>query len=237
MFSGSANLNNKGKIHMSETSIIAIILSFIAVCGTLGGTWLGRLLERSNETRKWRRECCLEAYTKVLRSCRIVLSEAGKAYWETECGTLEHANQDKVVFEKVQEMDRAVDKAFLLGPWDIQESLDNLANHCGKEIGTKSVKCPKLPEDEWHKVCVTDFVVVYGEFCNAARNDLELFPKRYRIEGIAVYNKTIKELEEELSKGTISPEQAELRIKDLKMKLKKDRKEWDKKDLQARKNK
>ena len=127
---------------MSETSIIAIILSLIAVGGTLGGTWLGHLLERSNETRKWRRERCLEAYTEVFSSCDIVIFEADKAYG-IECGSPAHNKQHEVVLEKISEMYRASDKAILLGSPEVNKQLGDLTVYCGKEIGAKSVMCPK----------------------------------------------------------------------------------------------
>lgn len=197
---------------MSETSIIAIILSLIAVGGTLGGTLLGRLLERHNETRKWRRERCLEAYTEILSSCDFVVFEADKAYG-IECGSLVHNKQHEVVLEKVSEMYRTLDKAILLGSQEVHKKLSGLTLYCGAEIGAKSVMCPKLSKGEWHKIRVTDLAPLYSDCQNAARNDLEIFPKRYRIDGLA-------ELKEELSEGTISLEKAKLRLQELKMKLK-----------------
>lgn len=85
---------------MSESSIIAIILFLIAVGGTLGGAWFGRLLEQRNETRKWHREYCLEAIIEALNSCHIVAFEADNAY-SIECGSLEHIKQAEVVIEKI----------------------------------------------------------------------------------------------------------------------------------------
>ena len=169
---------------MSETSIITIILSLIAVVGILGGTWLGRMLERSNETRKWRRELCLEAYTEVISSCDIVAFEADKAYG-IECGSLAHNKQSEVVLEKVSEMYRTVDKAILLGSQDVHKKLDNLTLYCGKEIAAKSVMCHKLPESEWHRIRGKDFALLFNDCLMSARNDLEIFSKLYRRDIIA----------------------------------------------------
>lgn len=196
---------------MSETSVIAIILSLITVCGTLGGIWFGRMLERSNETRKWRRERCLEAYTQVINSCDIVAFEVNKVYG-IECGSLAHNKQSEVVLEKLSEMYRTVDKTILLGSQEVYKKIDNLTRYCG-EIAAKSLMCPKLSESEWHKISVKDFAPFYNECLIAARNDLELFPKLYRVKGF-------RELEEELSTGTIGHEQAKLRLKELKKKIK-----------------
>src|SRR5688572_11414638 len=140
------------KRHMSESSIITIILSLFAIGGTLLGTFLGRLLERNNEKLKWRRDNCLQAYHEVLMSCHIVVIEAEKLYLDFDCGSREHLDQHKVVTDKIAEMDRACDKAVLVGSWTIRESLYKLAIHCGAEIGTKSANCPKLSKDEWSKI-------------------------------------------------------------------------------------
>jgi len=208
---------------MSETSIIAIILSLIAVGGTLGGTWLGHLLERSNETRKWRRERCLEAYTEVFSSCDIVIFEADKAYG-IECGSLAHNEQFVIVLEKVAEMYRAVDKTILVGSQEVHKKLGDLTVYCGKEIGAKSVMCPKLSKSEWDKIR-EDYASLFVDCRNAARNDLGVFPKLYGTAGLYLIRESIEELEGEMSKGTINPEKLKLRIQELKMKLKNDKKE------------
>lgn len=39
---------------MKDSPIFVIVLALIAVCGTLGGVWLGRYLERDNDAKKWR---------------------------------------------------------------------------------------------------------------------------------------------------------------------------------------
>jgi hypothetical protein len=176
LLSGSTNSNYKEKIHMTETSIIAIILSLIAVGGTLVGTWLGRLLERSNEKQKWRRECCLKAYINVLSSCAIVAFEADHAYG-IECGSSAHVKQMGMILEKVAEMYRARDKALLLGYGEALEKLHDLTFYCGKEMAEKSVKCPKISESEWNKVRITNYTTLLAEFQNAARRDLDVFPQ------------------------------------------------------------
>lgn len=176
---------------MSETSIITIILSLFTVGGTLGGTWLGRLLERRNETRKWRRERCLELYTEVFRACDIVVFEADDAYI-VECGSLAHNKQSEIILNRVAEMYRTVDKTILLAPQEVYTKLLKLAGYCGKEIGAKSLKCPKLSRSEWDKIRIIDYNTLFNECLFATRNDLELFPRLY---SIAKLEKSIKELE------------------------------------------
>jgi len=210
---------------MSENSIITIILALIAVGGTLVGTWLGRLLERSNDERKWRRERCVEVIIEVFNSCHIVAFEADKDYYSIECGSLEHVKQNEVVIEKVSEMDRTLHKAILLLSWDVYNKVFDLVNHCGKEIATKSQMCPKLSKSEWSKIRIIDYATLYMDCIMAARNDLELFPKRYKVMGYKESAKKYSKHEEELSKGTINPEQATLHLQEIKMKLKKSKKD------------
>ncbi len=86
-------------------------------------------------------------------------------------------------------------KAILLLSQDVYQRVFDLVDYCGKQIGSKSIKCPKLSESEWHKIRVVDLAPIYADCQHAARNDLKLFPKLYRVKGF-------KTLNEELSKGT-----------------------------------
>jgi len=200
---------------MNETSVIAIIVGLIAVGGTLGGIWLGHWLERSDETRKWRRERCLEVYIELFSSCDKVVYEADTAYG-IECGSLEHVKQHEVVIGKVSEMDRVLHKALILLPRDVYRKVSHLVGYCGKEIGTKSTMCPKPSKSEWDKIRVIDFAPIFANCQNAARNDLELFPKLHTVA-------ELKEFIEELYKGTISPEQAKLQFRELKKNIGKEK--------------
>lgn len=204
---------------MSETSIIAIILSLVAVGGTLIGTWLGRLLERSNEDRKWRRERCLEAYTEVFNSCQNLVFESDKAY-RIECGSLEHHKQVEVMIMKILELSQTNDKAALLGSEYAFKMLGELINHCSSEIALKSINCPKLPESEWRKIRSTDFTAILINSRNAARDDLKIYPKFYSIPELSLIIKSLDELQEDLSKGSISSDDKEQRINEIRKKIK-----------------
>lgn len=174
---------------MSETSIIAIILSIIAVGGTLVGTWLGRLLERSNEARKWRRERCLEAYTEVFNSCQMVDLAADYAY-VYKCGSLEQNKQVAVITEKVVEMNRTLIKALLLGSPQVEKKLYDLTGYCSGEIAINSYMCPKLTRIEWDKIHL-GFVERFSDCLNATRNDLGVFSKLDNITGPVLISKSI----------------------------------------------
>lgn len=161
---------------MNETPIIIFLSLLVTVGGTLGGIWLGHRLERSNEMRNWRRERCLEAYTKVFTSCDVVVSEANKAYYDTdEFASLAHNKQCEVVLEKVAEMYRTVDQTVLVGSQEVYEKLQHLTVYCGKNIGEKSIIFPKLSKGEWNKISVIDFATLFQDCRNAARNDLKNF--------------------------------------------------------------
>jgi hypothetical protein len=118
-------------------------------------------------------------------------------------------------------MYRTVDKAILLGSQEIHQKIERLTIFCGKELAAKSIMCHKLTKSEWHKIRIKDFAPLFSDCLYAARNDLEIFPKLYNLDEMDLISKTIEELEEELSKGTIRPEEAKQHLHDIKIKLKK----------------
>src|SRR5690348_11318995 len=64
-----------------KMDVVSIILALLAIGGTLGGTWLGSHLSKSNEEWQWRRQHCLDAYTEVLAACDTVALKAENIYF------------------------------------------------------------------------------------------------------------------------------------------------------------
>jgi membrane protein YqaA with SNARE-associated domain len=53
----------------SEMTLVLPLLTIVgSLVGGFGGVWLGRYLERGNETIKWRRDRLLDAYSEFLRA-------------------------------------------------------------------------------------------------------------------------------------------------------------------------
>src|ERR1700736_4719519 len=125
---------------VKDSPIMMIFLALLAVAGTLGGVWLGRYLERDNESLKWRREHALAAYTEVLRACAVVMDEADNIYHMED--SVERVAQGKLLFDKVAEMYRLSDRVTLLGPREIHTAVDALTLYYGKEIAARAHKAP-----------------------------------------------------------------------------------------------
>jgi hypothetical protein len=131
---------------MKDSPVFVVVLTLIAVCGTLGGVWLGRYLERDNDALKWRRDHALEAYTDFMRACAVVMEEADDIYLMEE--SPERAAQGKLLFEKTAEMYRLSDRVTLLAPADLHIPMFELAHYYGQDIGARAQKLPKPSDDE-----------------------------------------------------------------------------------------
>ena len=164
---------------MKDSPLIVIVLALLTVCGTLGGVWLGRYLERDNETLKWRREHALEAYTEVLRACAVVMDEADNIYHMEP--SAERVAQGKLLFEKVAEMYRLSDRVTLLCPREIHASVDALTRYYGTDIAARAQKAPKPSDDEWRTIRA-GAAPLYMKFMMQARNDLGVHEPLYSID-------------------------------------------------------
>jgi membrane protein YqaA with SNARE-associated domain len=87
----------------SEMTLVLPLLTIVgSLVGGFGGVWLGRYLERGNETIKWRRDRLLDAYSEFLRAVDMAV-EASWAAFATECDTMAHDDQKRIAFSKVAE--------------------------------------------------------------------------------------------------------------------------------------
>jgi hypothetical protein len=164
---------------IKDSPIFVVILTLIAVCGTLGGVWLGRYLERDNDALKWRRDHALQAYTEVICACSIVMEEADNVY-EMEEGA-ERVAQAKVLFEKTAEMYRLSDRVTLLAPAELHIPMNDLVLYYGQEIAARAQKLPKPSRDEW-KAIRARAPALYMNFMMKARNDLGVHEPLYAAE-------------------------------------------------------
>jgi hypothetical protein len=125
-------------------ALLTIVGSLIA----LGGVWLGRHLERRNETMKWRRDRLLDAFSEFVRAMDLAV-EAGKtAYW-IECGTKDHEEQKRIALAKAVEMSRVSDRILLLASAAVEAPFQALVDLVRTEmvpIGTLSKGVYKRPE-------------------------------------------------------------------------------------------
>ena len=157
---------------MAEAS--TIILALLALAGPLVGVWMGRYMERSNEATKWRRDRCLEAYTDVLATCNVVLTQACNAFAMEE-PTPQAIAQNTLLMTKVTEMHRAQDKASLIASRETDAALRRLTGHYFREIALRAIEIPKPSTDEWNKIIGVG-ADLYGSFAALARKDLGSVP-------------------------------------------------------------
>jgi hypothetical protein len=163
---------------MTPTSI-AITGGLVGLVGALlglVGVWVGRLMERSNEATKWRRDRCLEAYADVVATCHVVFIEANKTWVMDDPTTPQAIAQHDILISKVTEMDRAGDKASLIGSPEINEAIGRLTDHYRQKIARQAI-VPKPPTDEWNKI-TRDAGELHSIFVQQARKDLGVPSKR-----------------------------------------------------------
>jgi hypothetical protein len=149
---------------------LVIALALLAVAGTLGGVWLGRYLERDNESVKWRRDRALEAYSEVIRAVEGVRNAADIAYFIEECGTEEHRKQIRLVGDKLAELLRVGQSVTLVAPTAVNVPVQMLREHMG-EVAQKSNDCPKIEKSE-RKAIMLKFSQFLTQFLSEARNDI-----------------------------------------------------------------
>lgn len=159
--------------------LVVLITALVTGVVSISGIWFGSHLTRENESRKWRREHALEAYTAVLRACAVVMDEADNIYHMEP--SAERVAQGKLLFEKVAEMYRLSDRVTLLGPREIHASVDALTLYYGTDIAARAQKAPKPSDDEW-RVIRAGAAPLYMKFMMQARNDLGVHEPLYPIE-------------------------------------------------------
>jgi hypothetical protein len=155
-------------------AIIAFVGVLVGAVITTGAIYLlavrKETADAANDAGKWRRDRCLEAYTDVLRACDVVFSEAAAAYG-IKCATPGHLKQAEIVIEMVAEMYRAAGRAYLLGPQEIHQPLNELVIFFGKDLCGKASALMRPSEDTWRHI-VNRYSHLYTTFRHEARNDL-----------------------------------------------------------------
>jgi hypothetical protein len=161
-------------------SIIPIIQSIITVGGVLMGAWLGSRLMRGKEERQWRRDRCLEIYTDFILACEIVANQADQVVVQRKHETNQDTSDIELLYEKIKDMSRAADKALLLIPREMMDSIQELVTHCSN-LSHAATRSPNA--DEWKKVRITEHTPLTSNFMYNARNDLGIHPQRQMMSG------------------------------------------------------
>jgi hypothetical protein len=153
-----------------EPAIIGLVGVVIGAALSTGVTYLLALRKEATETRNWRRDKLLDAYSDFLHATESVVSETAMAYG-MKCGTEEHAKQCRIAFDKVAEMHRTSQKILLLSSHFMQPSFTALTQYIAGEFLTSSIQCPKISVDE--RAAINKMLsALMAEFMLRARQDV-----------------------------------------------------------------
>jgi hypothetical protein len=131
-------------------------------------------LTRVNEDRKWRRDRVLEAYSEFLSAVESAISVGAMAYG-APCGSDEHAEQRRIVLEKVAEMHRLSGRIILLAPDAVEAPFSSLSTFITTDFLIMAIKCPKASLDE-RKAANTKLARLLATFMMIARHDIGIHP-------------------------------------------------------------
>ena len=154
-----------------DAAIIGLTGVVVGAGISTGVTYLLAVRKEAAETRNWRRDRCLEAYTDVLKACAVVRSEATAAYF-AECHTEEHIKHARLITAAIDELQVLVDRVLLFSPKEMYDDLKHLTGYCFGTLGKESIRCPKITSSEWYEIQGARYTEVFGDFIAAARNDL-----------------------------------------------------------------
>ena len=160
-----------------DQQVVIVVTAAVTGVVWLSSVWLGSHLVRENEHRTWRRDRCLQVYSEILAAVQQVNLESIAAYFGPDCGTQEHADQYKIVMNKIAEMHRVFRSGFLLAPETVKARMVSLVQHM-TEVGKELNKCPKIEESDNAAITRKSGELI-ADFVKAARNDLH-FPERSR---------------------------------------------------------
>jgi hypothetical protein len=158
---------------VSNEASVALIVAVVGVIGTMGGVWLGRLMERSNEAMKWRRERRLESYADLFAACEALLLEASRAFVMSDPQDRAVIAQNEVVMTKLTDMLRLYDKATLVGSREINPAIRSLSLHYQMNVTNGAVSWPKPSQEEWDQK-VLEAANLYRRAVDLARKDLDI---------------------------------------------------------------
>jgi hypothetical protein len=112
-----------------------------------------------------------EVYGDFLLACREC-KDAVTALYLADPKDVNYGSYARTNVEKRAAMDRATDRALLLGSESVQAQARALNDYCGTEMATRAGLTPKVHEEEWRRATETGYDPVVAAFLAAARTDL-----------------------------------------------------------------
>lgn len=157
--------------------IMALVGVVVGAAITTGINYLLAVRKEATDTRNWRRDHCLEAYSELMGLVNTTVTAAGECYY-AECGTETHIKNCEIVFAKVPELNRISFKIFLLGSPILAQPLTALITFVDKEVGWKFTRCPKEVSKSEREDINKKFGELSSQFMLIARRDLGIDPIR-----------------------------------------------------------
>jgi hypothetical protein len=159
-----------------EPAIIGLVGVLIGAAISTGATFWLAVRKKATETRNWRRDRCLEAYSEYVRQVDAITVEAGNRY-RSPCGSEEYAKHGVMLLEKLSELYRTNHRVILLASDELQAPISALTRHVTGDFVTKSNLCPKAPDAEV-KAAGVKLAELNADFMLKARNDLGVHAKQ-----------------------------------------------------------
>jgi hypothetical protein len=198
--SGHSSADAAAKLNAITTTRVALLGVLTPVVVIIGGVVAGlsygetvRHNRRSDESARRLRRA--EVYVELLTACDECVTAADEFYHlermdqeefsrlraeiDTTAGMAGvdervrayRSRMDALMYKRLA-MERVADRVTLLGSDEVQPAASALALYIDVEITTNAAKNPKLPEEEWRRIRITDFAPIYKAFLAVDRSDL-----------------------------------------------------------------
>jgi len=154
--------------------LLVLITALVTSVVSISGIWFGSRLTRVAEDRKWRRDRVVEAYAEFLSAVDVAIAVAGNAYG-ARYGSDEHAEQCRLVLEKVAEMHRLSGRIILLSSDAVEAPFSSLSGFITTNLLIMAIKCPKASPEE-RKATNTKLASLLAAFMVVARDDIGIHP-------------------------------------------------------------
>lgn len=169
-----------------DATTVSLVVGSMTLVGVLVGAaitnrvnYLLAVRKEAADTRNWRRDRALEAYSEFTRLVNAITVEAGNVYI-AECGTVESAKHREKLFEKLAELYHTHDRVILLASLELQMPITAIMRQVTQAIVTKSIQCPKAPDAEV-KAEGEKLATLNTDFTFKARSDLGVHPIREKV--------------------------------------------------------
>jgi hypothetical protein len=157
-----------------KAAIVGLVGVILGAAISTARDYLLAARKEAAEKENWRRDRCLEAYSEIISAVEAAISVAAVAYG-APCGSDEHSEQRRVVFEKVAEMNRLSGRVILIAPESVKVPFSSLSTFITTDLLIMAIQCPKASPDE-RKAANTKLSGLLATFMTMAAHDIGIHP-------------------------------------------------------------